>query len=296
MIGFQAKLRHLVLGIVGLSWTTSVLLAVPVSALSANNVCGLSANNGNVLQYAGSTNWNTIAGLSGLLTGSNYGLFRNVSGYLQRYDGVPGSWTTIGRTGYLTQATNTGLYQIPSDQGSVWKYNGSGTAWTQIGGPATMLMADGYGVFAVNPASHNVYRYNGVPGSWTNIGGAFLASFEVTNSGIYGIPSNHSGVWKYNGSGTAWTQIGGPAMTLWGGNSTLLATNPTSGDVFHYLGTPGSWQLIGGPGRQFIATPNGAIYGVAPSDSTVWQYTENGTSWIQLSTQPIVDLVACAAP
>jgi hypothetical protein len=63
------------------------------------------------------------------------------------------------------------------------------------------------------------------------------------------------------------------------GSFGLVATSLVTGDVIHYLGTPGKWAQIGGPGNTFVA--GAKLYGLSPNLSAVYQYVGNGSnsSW-----------------
>ena len=77
-----------------------------------------------------------------------------------------------------------------------------------------------------------------------------------------------------------------PAGQIYAGGLGLFATNPTTGDLYHYLGSPFQWARVGGPGRMF-AVNAGHLYGLSPDGSGVWQYTGDGTndSWTPILTR-----------
>ena len=50
-----------------------------------------------------------------------------------------------------------------------------------------------------------------------------------------------------------WTEIGSPAATLIAGGNDLYATNPDTGDIWQWNGTPYEWTCIGTPGHMFVA-------------------------------------------
>jgi hypothetical protein len=77
-----------------------------------------------------------------------------------------------------------------------------------------------------------------------------------------------------------WEQIGDAAGQLYAGEGVLLATNPGTGDVNQYLGSPGQWKRIGGPGRTFAFCSG--VYGLRPNGSGVYRYTGQDTNWIQI--------------
>jgi hypothetical protein len=60
-----------------------------------------------------------------------------------------------------------------------------------------------------------------------------------------------------------------------------VATNPTTGDVWRYHGTPNQWTQIGGTGAAF-AVGDKTVYGLSPGGDGVWQYDGSGTSWTQI--------------
>jgi hypothetical protein len=98
------------------------------------------------------------------------------------------------------------------------------------------------------------------------------APADQTNQ-VYALKADHSAVLQWTG-GSGWVQIGGPAGAIfagtgpWGG---LYATNPVNGDLFHYLGSPGDWEHIGGPGRTFAVCDQG-LFGLSPNGSGVYQW------------------------
>jgi beta-fructofuranosidase len=93
---------------------------------------------------------------------------------------------------------------------------------------------------------------------------------------LYGLAPDRSAVYEYSG-GTR-VKIGGPAANLYAGGAGLVATDPKTGDVVRYNGTPMSWTRIGGPGRTFAVNDYG-VYGLAPDGSAVFRWTGNGTAW-----------------
>ena len=107
-----------------------------------------------------------------------------------------------------------------------------------------------------------------------------------TSSHLYGLAPNLTAVYQYTGNGTtnSWTKIGGPAGTITAGSFGLVATDPATGNLFHYLGTPGNWAQIGGPGFTFVMDGNSHLYGLARDLSAVYQYTGNGStnSWTKI--------------
>src|SRR5262249_2691831 len=144
--------------------------------------------------------------------------------------------------------------------------------WKQIHGPAGMMVAGKFGLVVTDPKTGDLYRYLNSPGHWVKIGGPG-AAFAMDGSGhLYGLATNHSGVFQYvgNGSNNSWRQIGGPAGTIYAGSFGLVATNPQTGNLYHYITSTNKWALIGGPGNSFAMDGSGHLYGVSPNQSGVY--------------------------
>ncbi|MFG3404321.1 hypothetical protein [Streptomyces sp. NPDC048142] len=97
---------------------------------------------------------------------------------------------------------------------------------------------------------------------------------------VYGLNPDRSAVYQRT-SGTSWTRIGGPAGTLIGGDGALFATNPSTGDLFRYNGTPDRWSKVGGPAAQFVVAGD-RLYGLSPDRSSVFQYSGQGDTWTKV--------------
>ncbi|MCD0453310.1 hypothetical protein LO762_29620 [Actinocorallia sp. API 0066] len=97
---------------------------------------------------------------------------------------------------------------------------------------------------------------------------------------VYGLSPDRSAVYQRT-SGSSWIRIGGAAGTLIGGDGNLFATNPTTGDLYKYNGTPENWSKVGGPGAQFVVA-GGRLYGLRPDRSAVYQWTGSGTTWTKV--------------
>jgi Tectonin domain len=95
---------------------------------------------------------------------------------------------------------------------------------------------------------------------------------------LFALSPDKTGVYEYDGS--SWTKIGGPAAAIYARNSNLFATNPTTGDVYGYLGTPDQWSRVGSPGREFAVDDNGDLYGL--NSSGVFEWTGTGESWTKI--------------
>ncbi|REE96727.1 hypothetical protein [Thermomonospora umbrina] len=122
-------------------------------------------------------------------------------------------------------------------------------------------------------------------GAGWGVGGVDLAPLywharPYTPHRLYALSPDKSGVYQRTG-GSSWIRVGGPAGALIGGDGALFATNPSSGDLYKYNGTPDDWTKVGGPGAQFVYA-GGRLYGLGPDKSAVYQWTGSGTAWTRI--------------
>lgn len=174
--------------------------------------------------------------------------------------------------------------------------------WEKIWGPVGLvLFRDAAGTsetFATKGSNLNptgdIYSYLGTPMKWTKIGGPgkkfVVGPTTPTEPYLVGLSPDKNGVWlmeyisKPGEAGEVedkWKKIGGPAGDIFGGDAGIFATNPTSGDVWQYNGTPMNWTKIGGPGKMF-AVGKKNVYGLSPDGSGVWQYSGVPMKWTKI--------------
>ncbi|MGF1426176.1 hypothetical protein [Kitasatospora sp. LaBMicrA B282] len=180
------------------------------------------------------------------------------------------------------------LVALSPNKSAVYEWK-SGSGWTQIGGPAGSVVTGGGYVIATNPTTGNVYRYNGTPMSWSQIGGPG-AQFAIDSFGdVVALSPDRSAVMELPLGETGWIKIGGPAAFIAAGGSSVIATNPTTGNVYRYNGTPMSWSQIGGPAAGGADTQPGFglddfgnVYGLSPDKQAVMELPVSATSWIKI--------------
>ncbi len=80
----------------------------------------------------------------------------------------------------------------------------------------------------------------------------------------------------------SWEKIGTAASGIYAGGNRLFATNPSTGDIYEYNGTPGSWTKVGSPGSMFAVGGNGQLYGISPDMSGVWRYDNSPMNWTRI--------------
>ena len=219
--------------------------------------------------------WAQIGGPAGQVYAGAFGLVavNPQTGDLYHYLGQPFKWARIGGPGRSFALGANKLFMLAPNGSGVYQYtgNGSNDQWIKIGGPAGQIYAGGgFGLVATNPQTGDLYHYLGQPFKWARIGGpgcafAFGANNAVTGSNgpavyldrLFGLAPNGSGVYEYtgNGSNDQWIKIGGPAGQIYAGGFGLVATNPQTGDLYHYLGQPFKWARIGGPGGRSRSGP-----------------------------------------
>jgi hypothetical protein len=166
---------------------------------------------------------------------------------------------------------------------SVWMYDGSGS-WTRIRGASAGIYAGGVGLIAQDGFTSEPWKYTGTPNQWEQIGAAGW-SFAVSDHGVFRLASDRQSVWGWDG-GTSWNQIGGPASNIYAGSASvaggsLVATNPSTGELWAWTAEPNQWELIGPPGEAFGVGYN-TVYSIAPPDRYVWAYDGSGTSWTRI--------------
>ncbi|WP_230686284.1 hypothetical protein [Catellatospora vulcania] len=188
---------------------------------------------------------------------------------------------------------------LTPDRRQIYRYDLSPKSWSLRGnGPFLELFGGGYGLAATVPAQPKaplaegdilLYRNRCIAShAWHPIGGAG-ATFAVTADTVFGLTPQRDAVFRYNGcpgptpgSGTrSWIRVGGPAGMIYGGDWGLVATNPSTGDVFRYLNAPDKWEFIGGPGATFAVTGE-SVYGLSPDQNQVYRYDGHGNSWTKV--------------
>ncbi|GAB3667942.1 hypothetical protein GCM10027589_34140 [Actinocorallia lasiicapitis] len=195
------------------------------------------------------------------------------------YDSTPGDYAPARFNGSIPARGGTHLFAQSPNKDGVFMYSGFNSVWTKVGGPAGDIITGGAGLFATNPANGDLFRYNGTPNSWSKVGGP-ARRFAVAGDQLFGLSSDGSGVYKWQG-GTSWIRVGGRSADLIGGDGGLFATNPDTGNIYRYNGTPDSWTQVGGPGGQFVVG-GGKLYATSPDHNAVFQWNGSGTSWTRI--------------
>ncbi|KAK4191088.1 hypothetical protein QBC35DRAFT_460500 [Podospora australis] len=148
--------------------------------------------------------------------------------------------------------------------------------------PVATLYGGGFTLLATPPDNSDVKTWARRPtNSWVKLGGPG-ATFAATAIFVYGISPNRDGVWKWNNDGTDWRRIGGPAKDLIvGGYNSVFATNPDSGDIFHWI-SGDKWEKVGGPGFEFAVDGQGGLYGISPNKGGVMKWQGSGMNWTKI--------------
>lgn len=170
-------------------------------------------------------------------------------------------------------------------RGNYWQ-DTSGNAGGPQGTPFVRLYGGDYGLIGT-VSDGTLWQWNwpfrnmesDLAQRWFRIGGPG-ASFAVTAESVYGLTPDKRAVWRYDGTAMSWTQVGTGATEIFGGIWGLVATHPTTGALFHYLGSPFKWEQIGGPGASFVVIDS--VYAISPDLSSVWRYDKTPLSWTQI--------------
>ena len=220
---------------------------------------------------------NLYVGEPGLFEAVSYDPTSEVYSGIYRYSGTPGDWTEIGGPGTEFAVGGSHLYGLGPTNNYVAQWNADGTGWTVIGGPSNAIFAGGFGLFATGPGIENgLYRYDGTPGQWTLIDSG-ANEYWVNDNDIYQINETTFQVEQWNSTSNTWSVIGPYAKWLYAGASGLYLVDGDN-DIEQYTGTPGDWDVIGGPSNlvavsqtNLFATgvnsnSRGALRGLRPVD------------------------------
>jgi hypothetical protein len=163
--------------------------------------------------------------------------------------------------------------------------------WRKIWGPAGIVLMRPGGsaeIYATQGTSLDPTGdiYAQTVGGWEKLGGPgktfAVGPSDNIQANLVGLSPDGKGVWlrELTGPGGGWEQIGGPAKWIYAGDAGIFATNPQSGDIYQYNGTPMSWTRIGGPGKTFAA--GSKLFGLSPDGSGVYQYDGTPMHWTKV--------------
>lgn len=201
---------------------------------------GLTPDGATVLRYIESAGgWNKVgaaaAEIYGAVDRTGCGLYATnpQTGALYSYNGT--SWTRISVAARQFAFGSDGrVYRLAADGSGVHKYDGAPDQWTQIGGPAAAVYAAGTSLYATDPDVGNLHEYNGTPFSWVLIGGPGRMFAVGDDDHLYGLATDGSAVFQYTGYPLRWLEIGGAAGAIFAIGELLVATNPTTNDLWQY--------------------------------------------------------------
>lgn len=86
----------------------------------------------------------------------------------------------------------------------------------------------------------------------------------------------------------AWEKISGPVEKVLVGYDQIeqqpevYAVFPEKHEIHAYLGTPGNWTRIGGPGKDFVVAEMGQLYGLSEDSKSIWKYSGRGQQWTKI--------------
>jgi hypothetical protein len=202
-----------------------------------------------------------------------------------------------GETYYTSTPAEVKWYVWGSsiDKTNLYYSTDAGLTWTLLAGDVATHEGE------------NVYYW--IPGAATTKGRIRAESYAATDyiagDGSYGNFTVEPQVATGN-----WVRISDPVnMVVAGydksGSSRLIfATDKTTGDIFEFMGVPGSawnWIQVGHPGAKFVLDRQGKLYGLAVDSQAVYQYSGTPMQWTQIGNAatdifPDVDGVCATSP
>jgi M6 family metalloprotease-like protein len=196
--------------------------------------------------------WEALGGPSGGLAGNLFGgpdqLLATGTGPspdVFRWDDAEHAWNRIGGPGkcfvigrssdpeFKVQVYGLSPDSAPAADKGVYQWSGN---WYKRGGPAPAIFVSQSSLYATNPDSGDLMWLS--PTGWKHIGGPakMFATDQVGH--VYGISPDGQAVYAWDGTPNQWRRIGGPAGQIFAGwDKQLFATNPQTGELYHYLGS-----------------------------------------------------------
>lgn len=185
------------------------------------------------------------------------------------------NWSKIGGPGSDWVWAGGKLYGLSPSKNGIYQYSGKKQKWNAIGGPANKMIG-GKQLCATNPNTGNIYMYDAEKDSWSLIGGPG-SDWVWAGGKLYGLSPNKNGIYQYLGNGQNWKRVGEAASKIIGGDY-LLATDPTTGDIYQFDDVENVWLKIGGPGSDWVWA-GGMLYGLSPQKNAIYQYTGREGEW-----------------
>jgi hypothetical protein len=109
---------------------------------------------------------------------------------------------------------------------------------------------------------------------------------------LIGMTLDGKSVYAYDGN--AWTEIwttnGGNSYDIGAGGAGVVLSDPSTGDLYQYMGNPFEWEQIGGP-VWALAVTDTAIFSLSLDRQSVSVYDGSGTSWTQVYGGPALSAI-----
>ena len=162
--------------------------------------------------------------------------------------------------------------------------------WERISGPVQSVFVGNYPVqdsvriLATKPPSGDLYEFQLDSQKWTQIGGPGKMYTVDSTGRIFGLSTDGASVHWYQGQPMRWKKIGGAAASIQGVKNGVVATNPETGDVYHYDISQSHWIQIGGPNQMLAADGKGTLYALSPENTPadkkgVYRYSGSPMKW-----------------
>lgn len=219
-----------------------------------NKLLGLTPDGSAIYQYQSGTTWtlyhaSPFAGtrIAQMMPCENLVCYTTLGGgSLYRIHG-PSSYTTIGGPGRAWASTAAHLFGLSPNSRELWRHE-SGSSWSRWRvDKFTSIATTDNDVFSVRwarePGERRVVRHTGVE-QYEVVSGEMPRQLVGTGNVLYELNQAATQVRKF--SNGQWTVIGGPAARLYANVGVLLATNPSTGNIYRYGGGT-AWTNLGKP-------------------------------------------------
>ncbi|MET8956809.1 hypothetical protein [Streptomyces sp. NPDC004533] len=187
------------------------------------------------------------------------------------------------------------VFAVKPDDHSLWEHD-SEQQWHQISAAPTGEIIGGYwGLVSTNRDTGDLWSWHGDENAWLRMSGP-SGGVAVTARAVYSVQPEDRTVYGTRGADagngeTSWNQVAtDPTGQIYGGGyddvDLLVSTNPFSGELFLYQGTPGDWKndwkRISGPSGGVAITAN-TIYSLTTDRSSLYSYDVRQDSWTRIA-------------
>ncbi|MGY0055115.1 hypothetical protein ACWY4P_00745 [Streptomyces sp. LZ34] len=122
------------------------------------------------------------------------------------------------------------------------------TLWSRLHGAFRMLCLLAVGVVALGVTANATPAKRQVGQVSDPVTTIELKQIVATEKAVYALAADQQGVYEWSTRQDGWLKVFGPAKNLYAGGDSVYATDLATGNLHKYIGRPGEWTRIGGPG------------------------------------------------